>query len=101
MNPEIKNLPVLIRHRWSGVWIGYIRGAGRFPNTILLEGRRVWSWREDRLECSQLAVKGVSAKDSLGEWISLDLNVEDGLIELYEINPSLVEDSKKFPAWVG
>jgi len=96
MNKE-RGRPVLIRHRFSGVWIGYIVGKGTFDYMIELEGRRIWSWSGDRLECSQLANQGVKERDKLGDWERVEISVGagDGLIELRTINAPLVEEAKK------
>lgn len=89
--------PIVIRHRFSGVWIGYLLGPGSFPDLIEVEGRRIWSWSGGRLECSQLAVQGCRAEDRLGEVETVEIAL-DGLVELRTIKREVVEQSREFPA---
>lgn len=90
---------VIIRHRFSGVWIAYLIGPGMFENTINIEGRRIWSWSGGRLECSQLAHQGVTAADKLGDWINTDIAIApgDGLVEIAIIDGNLVEKARSLP----
>lgn len=90
--------PVLIRHHYSGVWIGYLLGEGTLKNTITIEGRRVWSWSGDRLETSAIAVSGLSGNDKLGYWERVEIAVGDGdgLIELRTVSKEVVEKAKSF-----
>lgn len=92
--------PILIRHRFSGVWIGFLKGEGSFDHMIEIVGRRVWSWTGGRLECSQLADQGVSEKDRLGEWETVEIAVGrgDGLIELRTISMETALQSREFAA---
>lgn len=100
MSNNIEKRPVLIRHQMSGVWIGYLVGEGTFPNSITVEGRRVWSWTGGRLELSQLAVQGCREGDKLGEWEEVEIgSIETQLIELRTIKESVVVASKKLAAW--
>jgi len=91
--------PILIRHRFSGVWIGYLHGPGTFENLILVEGRRVWSWNGGRLECSQIASDGVNPKDKLGDWeeVEIAIGIGDGLVELRTIDEKHVMEAKEMP----
>ncbi len=91
--------PVLIRHRFSGVWIGYLVGPGTFENLVTIEGRRVWSWSGNRLECSQLAEVGVNSGDKLGNWetVEIAIGLGDGLVELRTIKSEVVEKAKELP----
>ena len=99
MNNLNEKRPVLIRHRSSGVWIGYLLGPGTFPNSITLEGRRIWHWRGGRLECSQLAVKGCRESDTLGEWETVEIGaIQEDLVELRTIKSEVVEHAKTLPA---
>jgi len=98
-NIDTSNLrPVCIRHRYSGVWVGYIQGPGTYEGLITLVGRRVWGWRGGRLELSQLAKKGLRAEDRLGEWEVVEINMADGAIELRTVERSMVEDAKRLAA---
>jgi hypothetical protein len=92
--------PVLIRHRYSGVWIGYVNGKGSFPHLLEIEGRRIWQWRGGRLECSQLAVKGCVPEDRLGEWelVEIDMSPGAGIVELRTIERKVVEHAKTLPS---
>lgn len=92
--------PILIRHRFSGVWIGFLVGKGTFDNTIEIVGRRIWSWTGGRLECSQLADQGVTENDRLGEWETVDIAVErgDGLIEFRTIDRDVANRAREFEA---
>lgn len=94
--------PVLIRHRFSGVWIGYLKGPGTFENLIELEGRRIWSWSGGRMECSQLAAQGVRAEDKLGDWevVEIAFGEGEGLVELRTIDPERVEEARRLPKCV-
>jgi hypothetical protein len=94
--------PIVIRHHYSGVWIGYLVGPGTFENLVKIIGRRVWSWSGGRLECSQLAKHGCRESDKLGEWEVVEIAVgrADGLVELRTIDRDVVEASKKFEAAV-
>lgn len=77
--------PVLIRHHYSGVWVGYLTGKGKIhKDSVMLEGRRVWSWSGGRLECSQLASQGPRDGDRLGDWCEVEIPVApgDGLVEV-------------------
>lgn len=95
--------PCLIRHRYSGVWIGYLLGRGLFDGTIRVEGRRVWQWRGGRLETSQLAKQGCRAEDRLGEWEEVDIavGIGDGLVEFRFIEEAVVAAAKELPADAG
>lgn len=96
-----KKRPVLVRHRTSGVWIGYLHGEGTMPDTVDIEGRRIWSWQGGRLECSQLAKQGVAKEDRLGEWEHVEIPVSYDLIEWRYIEESVVADAAdltKYPA---
>jgi len=88
--------PVLIRHRYSGVWIGYMVGEGSFPHLVKVEGRRIWQWRGGRLECSQLAKQGCRQEDRLGEWetVEIDMSAGGGIVELRTIERDRVEHAK-------
>jgi len=88
--------PVLIRHRYSGVWIGYVVGPGTLPHLIEIQGRRIWQWRGGRLECSQLAAKGCTQEDRLGEWetVEIDMSAGGGIVELRTIERDRVEHAK-------
>ena len=92
--------PVLLRHRYAGVWLGYLLGPGLFDNTIRIEGRRVWQWRGGRLETSQLAKQGCRESDRLGEWEEVDIaiGVGDGLVEFRFIGEDIVVKAKGFKA---
>lgn len=93
------NRPILLRHRSSGVWIGILKGPGSFPDSITIEGRRIWSWQGGRLECSQLAKQGCSDKDRLGEWETVEIGaVTPDTIELRTIEMSVVMAAKEFAA---
>ena len=82
------------------MWIGYITGAGDFPDSIKLEGRRIWSWSGGRLECSQLAKKGAARGDRLGEWGEVEIGcITPDLIEKYVIDPALCETAKGFASY--
>lgn len=65
-------------------------------NLILYEGRRVWKWKGGRLECSELAQKGVSEKDILGPWTTLEITVGpgDGLAEIQHMTKEKVEHAR-------
>lgn len=91
--------PILIRHRFSGVWIGYLNGPGTFDHLIEIEGRRIWSWNGARLECSQIAADGVSSRDKLGDWETTEIAIGagDGLVELRTIKAERVEEAKELP----
>ena len=91
--------PMFLRHRSSGVWIGYLQGKGEFPDSIRVVGRRIWSWRDDRLECSQVAEKGCRSGDRLGEWEEVDIgSITVDMIEFRNIKGEVVEASKEFAA---
>lgn len=86
--------PVLIRHHYSGIWVGYLLGKGEVhSDSIKLEGRRVWSWSGDRLECSQLASLGPCSADRLGDWCNVEIPVApgDGLVEVLFPTVEIVE----------
>lgn len=93
MNKE----PKIWRHHYSGVWIGYLLGKSEIPGHLCFEGRRIWSWRGGRLECSQLAAQGVREGDRLGEWTTVDIAL-DGSVEVLPTSVELVEGSKELPA---
>ena len=92
--------PVLIRHRFSGVWIGYIAGLGTYPNMIELVGRRIWQWNGGRLELSQVAKEGCKEEDRLGEWevVEIAMAQSEGIIELRTVNREVVEHAKTLAA---
>lgn len=92
--------PVLIRHDLSGVWIGWIKGVGILPHILVLEGRRIYSWHGERLETSQIAKKGVSNKDRLCEWetVQIPCGAGDGLVEIHGTSDKLVEEAKALPS---
>lgn len=73
-----------IRHHYSGVWVGQLLGYGIMPHMIRIHGRRLWSWRGERLECSQVFGRGPLEEDKLGDPITVDIpvGVGDGLVEL-------------------
>jgi len=86
--------PALIRHHYSGVWIGYLIGRGTVSaDSILLDGRRIWSWCGARLEMSQVAQTGPSPNDRLGNRCTVELPVApgDGLVEVLFPRPEIVE----------
>jgi len=89
---------ISIRHKYAGVFLGYLNGPGTFEGTIEIEGRRVWSWSGGRLEMSQVSKQGLRKEDSLGEWETLEINVSEGLIELRTIKRDILEQAKNFPA---
>jgi hypothetical protein len=99
----MKNLPRLIRHHKSGVWICLVHGPGTLPNTLHIEGRRVWSWAGDRLETSQLATMGPQEGDKLGDWVHNDLPwMKDGnLCDAIHVSMDIIEATRKFPRWTG
>jgi len=87
--------PVLVRHVTSGVMIGYLRGPGIFPDSVVIEGRKVWSWQGGRLELSQLAEKGCRESDKLGEWEEVTIgSLTTNLSEWRIISPEIVEHAK-------
>lgn len=100
---EVQRRPVLIRHRFSGVWLGYILGPGSFPNLVRLEGRRIWHWRGGRLETSQVAKQGVKEEDRLGEWeeVEIAMGQGEGIVELRTVSEKIVEDAKLLAADSG
>lgn len=90
---------ILIRHRGSGVWVGYLIGPGTIGDSIEIEGRRIWSWSGGRLECSQLAKQGFRATDRLGEWETVEIgSIAVDLVELRTVDPSIVEAARKLAA---
>lgn len=93
MIPQQAPLPRLWRHHWSGVWIGYLLGPSELPGHVLFEGRRVWSWSGDRLECSELARDGVTARDRLGAWTVADIAL-DGSVELLPVTADVAEAAR-------
>lgn len=95
-----KMRPVLIRHRYSGVWVGYIVGRGTFAHNIAFLGRRIWQWNGGRLELSQVAAQGLRTEDRLGEWevVEIACGQADGLIELRTVKREMVEQAKALPA---
>lgn len=99
MSEKIDQRPVIIRHRYSGVWICRILGPGTWGHTIRIEGRRVWSWSGERLECSQLAAKGVREQDTLGDWCEPEIAIGegDGLVEIIGTTDELVNFAKSLP----
>lgn len=86
-------LPRLWRHHYSGVWIGYLVGKSELPGHLKFEGRRIWSWSGNRLECSELAKKGVAKGDRLGLWTTADIAVE-GSVEMLPITPEVAEAAR-------
>lgn len=91
--------PITIRHKSSGVWIGYLIGEGPY-RTIEIIGRRVWSWEGSRLEMSQVSKQGCSKEDKLGEWEVVQIGCLDtDLIELRTVERSVVEAARKLEAW--
>lgn len=91
--------PVAIRHNTSGVWLGYLRGPGSLPDTIEVEGRRVWMWKGGRVDTSQLAKQGVREGDRLGEWEIVEIgSISTQLVELRTIDAAVVEAAKEFPS---
>lgn len=93
--------PIVIRHRFSGVWVGYLmKEPGTFPHMIQVVGRRVWQWNGGRLELSQVAKQGLRAEDRLGEWevVEIACGIGDGLIELRTVEREMVENAKQLPA---
>jgi len=98
MKEELKGKAISIRHRHAGVFFGYICDEGMFDGLIKIEGRRVWSWNGGRLEMSQVSKKGLTERDLLGEWEFVEINMKEGLIEIREIEPKILESAKKLPA---
>lgn len=87
--------PVLVRHVTSGVMIGYFKGPGIFPDSVVVEGRKIWSWQGGRLELSQLASKGCQESDKLGEWEEVTIgSLTTNLAEWRIISPEIVEHAK-------
>jgi len=93
-------IPCVIRHDKSGVWLCYILGRGiTDPSTsLLVEGRRVWSWDGGRLECSQVAMQGARAEDKLGNWVMFELR-DESKIETIFTSAEIVEACRDFPVW--
>lgn len=85
--------PRLWRHHFSGVWIGYLKGKSEIPGHLRFEGRRVWSWSGGRLECSELAQKGVKTDDRLGIWTEVDISLE-GSVEVLPITEEVAEAAR-------
>lgn len=95
--PELPR-PIGIRHNMSGVWLGMLIGPGMMDHMIEIEGRRIWSWQGNRLEFSELCLKGVSSVDRLGVWTrqQIPIGVGDGLVELtFQVDRSVIEALKK------
>jgi len=76
--------PIGIRHHLSGVWVARLVGPGIKPHMIRIRGRRLWSWKGERLECSQVFNSGPMPGDKLGDETTADIPVGEGdqLVEL-------------------
>lgn len=91
-------LPRLWRHRYSGLWIGYIVGRSELlQDHLVFVGRRIWSWSGGRLECSQVAAQGCRAGDRLGEWVTAEIAIE-GSIEILPTTETIIEAARALPA---
>jgi len=94
------NKPIALRHHYSGVWLGYLRGVSPFgPHMLQIEGRRVWSWSGGRLEFSELCEKGVAGEDRLGTWTVQHIPIfpGDGLVELTtQITDEVIQEVEKW-----
>ena len=94
--------PFVMRHHLSGVWVGFLLGAGAFPNTIEVLGRKIWSWEGHRLEPSQIARLGALPGDRLGDTCVTEIGVcPEVLVEFYTAEREEVLRSLKLPAWEG
>jgi len=92
--------PRVLRHHMSGVWICYVLGEGSRPDTLRIQGRRIWSWKGKRLETSQLATKGAASGDKIGDWVELELGqIAEHLIDAIVTTPEIVEACRGLPSW--
>ena len=92
--------PVVIRHHYSGVWIGELMGEGITPTIVVLRGRRIYGWSGGRLETSQLAKQGVNANDRLCEveTVQIPIGPGDGLVEIHGTSKELVDAAMRLPS---
>lgn len=97
-------IPRLIRHRWAGVWVIYLYTDASPVEALLLPvmyrgaGRHVWSWQGgQRLECSQLAARGLRVGDQLGEVTEVDLSVE-GTCEVLPMRHTVLRAGMALPS---
>lgn len=92
-----KYRPCVIRHYYSGVWIGWAIGPGEYDGTLLFAGRRVHGWRGGRLETTQLARLGCREGDSLGDPVVSMLNMREGLVEVHGTSHDTAQKALELP----
>jgi hypothetical protein len=98
---DAERRPRVLRHHMSGVWICYVLSEGSRPDTLLIEGRRLWSWSGRRLETSQLATKGYNG-GKIGDWVMLELGqISEHLIDAIVTTDEIVQACKGAPEWQG